>query len=147
MGQVAQQLGRALRAGTTNGRAVRIPAHRRTADRTVIRDMIGLCSLRTLFRHDRDDLRNNFPRLLDNNGVTDANIFFRNKVLIVQCGICDCCARQTHRRQVCFGGQHTGAAHLNDDILHHSGLLLRRILIGRRPAGKFGRTAELCPGS
>ena len=51
-------------------------------------------------------------------------------------------AYQTHGFQYRLGGQHTGAAHLNDNIFQHRGLLLRWVLVGHRPAGALGSAAQ-----
>ena len=46
-------------------------------------------------------------------------------------------ARRTGLRR-----QHAGTPHLNHNVHHPGRLLLRRIFVGRRPAGKFRRTAQ-----
>ena len=44
-----------------------------------------------------------------------------------------------------LGGEHPGAAHLDDNIHHLGGLHLRGVLVGRRPPGKLGGGAQLLP--
>ena len=56
-------------------------------------------------------------------------------------------ARKSHRTDHSLGGEHSGTAHLDLDVLHHRLLDFRRIFIGCRPPGEFGGTAQLLPQS
>ena len=95
--------------------------------------------------HHFHDLRDDLPRLLNDDGVPHPDIFFRDIVLVVQRGIGDGGARQAHRREHRLGGQHAGSAHLHHDVQHLGGLLLRRVLEGHRPLGELGGGAQLLP--
>ena len=63
----------------------------------------------------------------------------------MQRGVGDGGAGQTDRRHHCLGGQNAGPAHLYRDVLHDSGLYLRRVFIGCGPAGKLCGAAKPCP--
>ena len=93
MDQVAQELSRTLRTGTPQGRPVLIPDHGGPADRTVVGQMVGHGTLGALLFQDGDDLGDDFPRLLDQNGVPHPHILFRNEILIVEGGVGDGGAR------------------------------------------------------
>ena len=142
MGEIAQQLGRALRAGAADVGAVLVPDHRRAAHRAGLRHAVGHSPLRPLFRHHPDDLRDDLPRLLHDDRIPDADVLFRDIVLVVQGGVGHGGARQPHRRHHRLGGEHPGAPHLDHDVLHHTLLLLRRVFIGRRPAGELCRLPQ-----
>ena len=139
VGDVPLKLGRALRAGAAEGRAVLIPHHRRAAHGANLRQGIGLRPLGALRHIHGQDLRDNLPRLLNQHRVSDADVLFRDEVLVVQGGVGNGGARQPHRGQHRFRRQHTGAAHLDHDVRHRGIFLLRRILIGHGPLGEFCR--------
>ena len=142
MSQVAQQLGGALRPGATDVGAVLIPGHRRAAHRADRGQQIGLRSPGPLLFYHRYDLRDDLSRLLDHHGVPDADILFSDEILVVKGGVGHRSTRQTDRGNYRLRRQHAGPAHLDHDVLHQAFLLLRRILIGRRPAGKFRRLSK-----
>ena len=142
MGQVAQQLGGALRPGTADVGPVLVPGHRRPAHRADGGQQVGDSPLGALLLHHGHNLRDDLPRLLHDHPVPDADILFRNKVLVVEGGVGDGGARQPDGGNHRLGGEHPGAAHLNHDVLHHALLLLRRVLVSRRPAGKFGGLSQ-----
>ena len=52
---------------------------------------------------------------------------------------------QTHRLEKGVGSQHTGAAHLNDDVQQLCRFFLGGIFIGHRPPGHLGGGAQLLP--
>ena len=68
-----------------------------------------------------------------------------NEILVVQCGIGHSGTGKTHRLHHSFRCQHTGSAHLDNNIFHHRRLDFGRILVGNRPLGEFGCSAE--PGT
>ena len=138
MGQVAQQLGGTFGAGTSDMGSILIPLHWRAANRADFWEKIGLYFPRALFQNNGQHFRNNLSSLAHQNGVTNANILFRDKILIVKGGVCDCSTRQAHRSEYRLGGEYTGPAYLNNDIHDLGGLYLRRVLISGSPAGKFG---------
>ena len=84
------------------------------------------------------NLRDDLPCLADLHRVTDGQTQRGDEILVVEGGIGDRCARQTDRTNHRLGGQHAGASHLNDDILHHGLLDLRGILVRRSPPGELG---------
>ena len=141
MGEVAQQLGRALRAGAAHGGAVLIPLHRRTAHRARLGQDVGYCALRTLLEVHFQNLWDDLPRLLDDNGISNPDILLGDIVLIVQRRVGDGGSRQAHRRQHCLGRQHTGPAHLDHNVQHLGRLLLRRVFEGYRPLREFRCTS------
>ena len=65
----------------------------------------------------------------------------------MQRGIGHSGARKAHWTDHSLGSEHTGASHLNLNVLHHCLLDFRRILIGRCPPGELGGTAQLLPQS
>ena len=76
MGEVAQQLCRALRTGAAQRSAVLIPHHRRAADGALLRQRIGHRALRSLGEVHLHDLRNDLTGLLHHNGVPHPDILF-----------------------------------------------------------------------
>ena len=135
------ELGRALRAGTPDGGAVLVPGHRGPAHWAGLRQMVGLRPLRPEAAEHLHHLRDDLPRLLEHHRVPDADVLLINKILVVEGGVGDRGSRQTHRLHHHLGGQHPRAAHLDHDVQHPAGLLLRRVLVGDGPPGTFGCTA------
>ena len=145
VGEVPQQLGRALRAGAAQGRAVLVPDHRGAAHRAGVRQRVGHRALRAFVEVHAQNLRDDLPRLLHQHSVPDADVLLGNEVLVVEGGVGDGGARQPHRGQHRLGRQHAGAAHLHHDVLDHGELLLRRVLEGHRPLGELGGGAQPLP--
>ena len=145
VGQVAQQLGRALRAGAADVSPVLVPGHGSPAHRTDGGQQIGLRPLGAPVLQHRYNFRDDLPRLLHQHRVPNADVFLGNEILVMQGSVGDGGTRQTDRLHHRLGGQHAGAPHLHHDIHHFGGFLLRRILVGRRPAGEFGRGAQNGP--
>ena len=142
MGQIPQQLGRALRAGAAQSRAILVPHHLRAADGAAVRQRVGLCAVRTLVRHHGHDLGDDLPRLAHQHRVADADVLLGDIVLIMQGGVGHSGARQTHRLQLRLGSQHASASYLHHDIAEHRLLGLWRVLVGDGPAGTLGSTAK-----
>ena len=145
MGQVPQQLGGALGPGAADVGPVLVPLHGGPAHGAHRWEHIGDGPLGPLLPYHGQNLRDDLPRLAHQHRVPDAHVLLRNKILVVEGGVGDGGPRQPHRLQHCLGGEHPGAAHLNDDVHHLGGLHLRGILVGRRPPGKFRRAAQGLP--
>ena len=141
--QMAQPLGGTLRTGAANVGAVLVPCHRRSADRACGGQEIRFGPLRAFLLEHRDDLRDDLPRLLDQHCVANADILFGDKILVVQGGVGDGGACKANRLYNCLGRKHPGPANLDHNVLHHALLLLRRILEGGGPAGKFRGGTQL----
>ena len=145
VGQMPQPLGRAFRAGTADMGSILVPNHRGAADRAVVGQSIGSTVCWPELLLDRDDLRNDLPCFLDQYGISDADILFRNKILIVERSIGNGGSGQAHRLHYRLGCEYACAAHLNHNVHHLGALLLRRILECGRPAGKFCSAAQHVP--
>ena len=145
MRNVAQPLRRALRTRAAQGRPVRIAHDGRAALRAGVRHMKRHRPLRPLVAHDGEDLRDDLPRFLHEHRVADAQVEIVDKVLIVQRGVRDGRAGQTHRLNDRLRREHTRAADLHDNVAHAALLLLRRVLIRHRPARELRRAAEILP--
>ena len=102
-------------------------------------------ALRPLIAHDGEDLGDDLPSLLHEHHVADAQVEVVDEVLIVQRGVRDGRAGQTHRLNDRLRREHTRAADLHDNVAHTALLLLRRILICHRPARELCRAAEILP--
>ena len=145
MGNVSAQLGRALGTGAAQESTVLIPDHLCTANRTSVRQKIGLGVFRALTQVHPQNLRDDLPCLADAHRITDAHIQARNEVLVMECGVGDGGTGQTDGRYYSLGGQYAGAAHLNHNVLYHSGLHFRRVFIGHSPPGKFRSGTQQFP--
>ena len=118
--RLRRQLSRTLRTGAAQGRAVRVPAPpvRRTPGQ-VWRQMIGHRALRPLVRQSTSTISGMISPAFCTSTVSPTRMSFSVMiVLVVQGGIGDGGARQTHRLQHRLGGQHAGAAHLDHDVRH-----------------------------
>ena len=135
--QIAQQLRRALRACAAHGCAIHVALHLRSAHWAPFRQMVRHRSLRTPVKVHAHNLRNDLSRFLHDHGVADADILFRDEILVVQRGVGHGRARKAHRFDHRLWRQHTCTAHLHDDIHQLARLLLRRVLIGDCPARYF----------
>ena len=145
MRNVAQPLRRALRTRAAQGRTVRVAHDGRAALRAGIRHMKRHRALRPLLAHDGEDLGNDLPRLLHEHRVADAQVKVVDEILVMQRGIRDGRAGQTHRLNDRLRREHTRAADLHDDVAHAALLLLRRVFIRHRPARELRRAAEILP--
>ena len=145
MGDIPAQLGAAFGTCTAQERAVLIPLHLCAADGAGLRQKIGFGPGGTLFLHHIQNFRDDLAGLADVDGIADPDVPLGNEVLIVQCGIGHRSACQPHGPYHRLGGQHTGTAYLDHDILHHGLLDLRRILVSDRPLGKLGSRAHPLP--
>ena len=147
MGQGTQQLSGTFRPGTADMRSVLIPDHRGPAHRADCGELIGLGPLRALAQHQRDNLRDDLPRFLDQYRVPYPNVLFCDIVLVVQGGVGHSGPSQAYRADHRLWGKHPSAAYLHYDLLHYALLLLWRILVGGGPAGKlrcFSKSLTCC---
>ena len=142
---VAQPLRRALRARAAQSRTVRITHDGCAALRAGIRHMKRHRPLRPLAAHDGEDLGDDLPRFLHKHRVADAQVEVIDEVLIVQRGVRDGRAGQTHRLDDRLRREHARAANLHDNVAHAALLLLRRVLIRHCPARELRRAAEILP--
>ena len=142
MGNLAAQLCATGCTGTAHECAVLIPLHLCSTDRTAAGKPIDRSIRRALLLDHIQDLRNNLTGLANANRIPDADIALGDEVLIVQRCIGHGSAGQPHRTHHSLGGQNTGSAHLNDDVLHDSFLDFGRIFIGSCPAGEFRGSAQ-----
>ena len=138
---VPAELGGTLRTGAAQEGAIFILLDFCAAGGAHIRQMVRDGPFRALgevhFQNFRDDL----PCLANQHRVPYPDVPLGDEVLIMQRGVGDGGSRQAHGAYHRLGGQHAGAAHLDHDLLHHGGLDLRGVLIGRGPTG------ELCCGT
>ena len=74
MGQVPQQLGRALRTGAAYSRAVLVTAHRCAAHGADRGQIVRYRAGGALVLYHLYDLRDDLPRLLDDHGIPDADV-------------------------------------------------------------------------
>lgn len=109
MHQVAYQLRGTFRSGAAQRHAVLVSHDRRATDGADLRQVIGHGVWRALGNVHADHLGNDLTGLLEQDGVTDAHIFFGDEILVVEGGVGDGGARQTHRLQHRLGGQDPGA--------------------------------------
>ena len=113
MGNVPGELRRTFRTGAPQEGTVLIPDHRRAANRANFRQPVRLRTRRTLVKFHLQDFRNDLPRLADFHRVANANVLFRDEILVVQGGIGHGGARQPDRANHCLRRQYPGAAHLD----------------------------------
>ena len=144
VGQISVELGGTLRAGAADGRTVLVSDNRRAAHGAELGKAVGLGVLWPEVPEDLYHLGDDLTGLLQDHRIADTDVLFLNKILIVQSGVGNCSARQTHRLHHYLGGQHPRPAHLDHDLQHTAGLLLRRVLVGNGPAGTFGCTSYSC---
>ena len=145
MGNVTAELCRTLCTGTTQERTFLILLSRRSAYGASAGQNIGNRSIGTLGKVDFQNFRNDLTGFSDLHGVTNADITLGNKVLIVQRCIGHRRSCKAHRAHNSLRRQHTGSAHLHNDILHHGRFDLRRVLIGNCPLGALCRRTHALP--
>ena len=142
MRKIARQLRGALRAGAAQSRAVLIAHDGRAADGAFVRQVIGLRALRAPGEHDLENFRDDLACFPDLDGIADADVLIRNKILIVERRGGDGRSGQMHGSDDGARGENARAAHLHDDILQYRLLDLGRVFEGCCPAREFGRAAE-----
>ena len=142
MGNIPQALGRALGTGAAQGHAILIPHHRGAALRAYGGHGKGHCIRRALGLVDRQHLRDDLPRLLQQHRIADAQIQPVDIILIVQCGGGNGGPSQAHRLHNDLGRQNAGTAYLDDNVQHPALFFLRRVLEGHSPAGGLCRAAQ-----
>ncbi len=119
------------------------PLDRRATDRTLGREENFACINRALRLHHGDDLRDHIPCPAHDHGIANHHAEALDLVGVVQGGVGDSHAADKHRLELGYRGHGAGAADLELDVLKQSHLLLRRELVGGRPARGAGHKAEL----
>ena len=142
MDDVAQPLGRALRAGAAQESPIRVPDHGAAALRADGGQPVGHGLRRAAGLVHRHHLRDDLPGLLHPDRVPDAHVQPVDEVLVVQRGVGDRGARQADGFQHRLGRQHPGPPHLHGDVQDAALLFLRGIFVGHCPAGGLGRAAQ-----
>ena len=97
-------------------------------------DIIRRSASRTLVEIHAYYRRNNLTRFLDDNGIANANIFFGDVILVVQCSAGNCGASQLNRLQLGNRGYNPGTSDLQCNAKQLSCLLFRQELEGGSPA-------------
>src|SRR5690606_21145449 len=103
---------------------------------------VGLGALGTQRIDHADDLGDDVPGALQDDGVADADVLAGDLVLIVQGGVADHDAADGDGMQAGDGGQGAGAADLNVDAFQHGRRLLRREFVGDGPTRASGDETE-----
>ena len=142
MGNVSAQLSRTLRTGTAHEGTILVTLYLRTANRAIGWQMVRYRIFRTLGKIHFQNFRNDFTGLADFHRVANTNVTLRDEILIVKGCVGNGGTCQTNRANHCLGGQHTGTAHLDDDIFHHRVLDFRGILVGHCPLGELGSSTH-----
>ena len=91
---------------------------------------------------DADDGGDDLARLLDDDGVPDADVAARDLVLVVEGSAGDGGAGEGDGLQLGDGRQDACAPHLDGDVPEARPRLLGRELVGLRPTGRTGRHAQ-----
>ena len=91
---------------------------------------------------DADDMRDDLPRLLDDDGIADADVFAGNLFDVMQAGAADRRAGDLHRLQI--GRRREGAAFADgdEDVVDLGRRFVLLELVGDEPARRFTRGAE-----
>ena len=140
--QIAQQLRRTFRTGTADCRFIFIGKNRCAAYRTYGGHFKRHRICRAFFRHITQNFRDNLSSLADTDGIPHTHILFPDKIPVVQCSTADGGSCKPYRLQNRIGCQHAGASNCDDNILQYRFLDLRRVFIGRSPAGIFCRRTQ-----
>ncbi len=130
-------------AGAAGNRFPFQPLHRRTTDRTLGREEDRAGIAWALRLHHGDDLRDHIPCPAHDHGIANHHAEALNLVGVVQGGVGDGHAADKHRLELGYRGHGAGAADLKLDVLKLCHLLLRRELVGGRPARGAGHKAQL----
>ena len=92
--------------------------------------------------HGAHDLGNHVSGLVHHDGVAHAHVLAADFVDVVERGARDGRARNAHGVELCDGGEHACAAHLDADVAKDRALLLRRELERDGPARRAGGEAK-----
>ena len=93
-------------------------------------------------RDHRNDLRNDVPGALDDDGVADANVFSGDLVLVVQGGVGDDHAADGHRLELGHWRQRARAPDLDFDVAQIRRRLFGGEFVRHRPARRARDKAE-----
>ena len=97
-------------------------------------------SLREIYLY---NLRNDFSGLLNNDGITDTNIFAVNLINIMKRRMLHLASSNHHRLHGCARRECSTLAHLPVDASENGGLLLSGIFECNSPTWRFGGDAQL----
>ena len=111
-----------------------------TADRTAFRQNIRHSIF--LMRNASQDFRNNIPCFPDDNLITDTDIFFCNKILIMQDCSGNACSGERNRIEYGNRSQSTCPADIDFNFSQSGFFFFRREFIGNCPFRRFGSRAE-----
>ena len=114
--------------------------HGRVTNRTLRRHFKKCFTTIALIFFYRRHFRNNFPCFIYTNGIPYTNIFFPNKVHIMQCSTFHNRSCQTYRYQISRRCQYARTPHRNHNTFHFCYRFFRWILIGNRPFRIFSRS-------
>ena len=142
MSEIPQPLGGTFCACAAECHTILIPHYGSAADGTLGGDFIGYGIGRTLVHHHFHNFGDNLTRLADDDRVADANILAGDEILIMKGGKGHGAACQADRFKHRLRCQYARAPHLDHNIFQHRRLLLRRVLVGYRPAGTLGGAAQ-----
>ena len=142
MRQIAAELRGTFRARAAQCHAVLVAHDRRAADRAAARQLVGHSIRRALVQLDLKNFGDDLPCLPDLDRVTDADVLFRDEILIVERRGCDRRPGQMHRRNDGARRQDACPPDLYHNILQHGRLDLRRIFERCGPARELRRAAH-----
>ena len=109
MDHAFHKLCRTVWIGTAQRCLIRITHCWCMTDRALLRQVIRLCVVQVRF--DTQYFRDDLPCLSDNDGITEPNVTFRDKVLVVQCGTGDFCSGKLYRIENRYRCDDAGSAH------------------------------------
>src|SRR5579862_2173357 len=115
---------------------------RRAADRARHRHLVLPLGTRAPLDERPDDLRDDVAGLLEDDGVADPDVLAPDLVEVVERRPGDGRAGDLHRAEMRDGGQRPGPSDVRNDVLEMRLDLLRRELVGDRPAWRPGHDPE-----
>ena len=122
--------------------AVSLPFRGSAAHRADLGHLKAPAALGAQLLYHAEHLRDYVPGLLHSYGVSYPYVLVVYVVLVVQRGAGHRSLRQPHRLKDRQRRHPSGTAHLHHYVLNDGLLLLRRILVGHRPAGHLGGKAQ-----
>ena len=102
----------------------------------------GTASAGRCLEEDAGHLRDDVARLLDGDGVADADVLAREVLVVVEGRAADGRPREEDRLELGDGRQDARPPHLDDDRRHPRRRLLGRELVGEGPARELRRRPE-----
>ena len=113
-----------------------------TAFGTLVRRIYRLRVWWSLFQRNADDLRDDLARLLDDNGVADADVFAADFAEVVECGVLDGGAGDEDRLHVGPRRELAGLADLPIDCEQPGRGLFGGVFVGDAPAWEAAGVPE-----